>query len=54
MPKQSSTHHDTGFLDRVVRVVYLESLALIAVGSNPFGFFGLWILSCEEAIQLAY
>jgi hypothetical protein len=33
----------------VVKVVGFKSLALTAVGSNP-----LWILSCEEAIQLAY
>ena len=39
-----------GVCGRVVRVVDLESLA--PVGSNPAR--DVWILSCEEAIQLAY
>jgi hypothetical protein len=35
-----------------LRLLTSNHLPLTAVGSNPDR--GLWILSCEEAIQLAY
>ena len=43
---------DTGVRGRLVRVVDIDSLSPDCCGFESCQ--GLWILSCEEAIQLAY